>query len=200
MLEKRCLARRSSKLCFISRTHSSIHVLALFREKVSKAQLTGQSWPTACFGMSHKLRILIHLHFFNGWGGKKKQKKNMGWHVRFIWNSNFSVYHKFYWIGHTRSFTRHLWPHLQQQSWEATTEAITKLKIFITWPFAEKVATLYFRAQMWVLNASIYTLTCVNIIHLLRDTYYITTLYSLSFHICKMGFIIVPTLWGPCVL
>lgn len=46
---------------------------------------------------------------------------------------------------------------LQQQSWEATTETIclTKLKIFITWPFTEKVSLSTSGHGGWILTASI---------------------------------------------
>lgn len=55
---------------------------------VDKLWLVGQIQPVAHFCRACNLRM--DFTFLNGW--KQKQKKNIiSWHVRIIWNSNFSV-------------------------------------------------------------------------------------------------------------
>lgn len=123
-----------------------------FRERVRKSQLIGQSCPTACFGMTHKLIILIFLHFLMVEGKKRRiLGDTLSLHKIQISVSINKVLlaqsHTFIYASSMAAFV------LQWQSWEVATETIcpTKLKIFITQPFTEKVATLYFREWMLLL-------------------------------------------------
>lgn len=86
------------------------------------------------------------FHFLNGWQ-EKNQKDSISWHKDRMWNSNFGVHNKDL-LGQLCPLVYLLslaafqlqgqggWSHRDRHP------LTTKLKMFPTWPFMEKVANL----------------------------------------------------------